>query len=156
MSISMSTQDDKELDDFVSGMLPPSEATQFLSELKEIRKGCGKQGQGKETVEVSSAGGDVSNKSRNQTSSLDTGRNRNIDEYRQLLHLSGRCVGNFTKYHCQSSTNSRPIYAHMFIYHAHQMMLRLLVFVHALAIARCLSLRPPHKAIAGPHVWQKA
>jgi hypothetical protein len=88
-------QDEGELAEFVAGMLPGEEATHFLKEFDVKRKqpshGAGAargspapntQIDSNETISIISA------------PSMDSGRRRNVDEYRDLLHLSGRFYSN--------------------------------------------------------------
>ena len=81
-------QDQKELADFVAGMLSGEDASSFLRELNEKRKNA--------PASATSARDSVagSNESRQFTAagSVDAGRLRQVDEYRDLLHLSGRFV----------------------------------------------------------------
>ena len=89
-------QDEQELSEFVAGMLPGEDAANFLKELNTKRKHLSHSG-GNTQKSAAPIGHVDSNIDMNSASapSIDAGRRRNVDEYRDLLHLSGRCFSRF-------------------------------------------------------------
>ncbi len=95
MIIFIWVQDEKELADFVGGMLPQAkDSALFLRELSAKKKECSSGGaEGREPASGSGYGDRGLNEGRDPStaaSSFDSGRRRNVDDYRDLLHLSGR------------------------------------------------------------------